>query len=91
MTGEFERARKFLVKTTLLNPNFGPAWVLYGHIFSLCDENDQAIAAYRTTTRLFPGSHLPWLFLGMEYVRTNNYALGQGCLQLAMNINPDDP
>ena len=28
----------------------------------------------------FPGSQLPWLFIGMEYVRTNSLQLAQQCL-----------
>lgn len=30
------------------------------------------MAAYRTASRLFPGCHQAPLFIGMEYLRTNN-------------------
>jgi len=86
---KFDLARKFLLKSTLLNHNFAPAWILYGHVFG--DESDQALAAYRTASRLFPGSQLPWLFLGMEYSRTNHALLGQQCLQLGLSVAPQDP
>ena len=33
------------------------------------------MAAYRTASRLFPGSHIPWLGIGMEYLRTNHLHL----------------
>ena len=35
----------------------------------------QAMAAYRTASRLFPGSHVPWLGIGIEYLRTNHLPL----------------
>ena len=35
------------------------------------------MAAYRTASRLFPGSHLPVLCIGMEYQRTNNLLLAE--------------
>jgi anaphase-promoting complex subunit 6 len=31
------------------------------------------MAAYRAAARLFPGCHLANLFIGMEYLRMNNY------------------
>lgn len=51
------------------------AWLGFGHAFALCDESDQAVAAYRTALRLFPGLHLPLVCIGMEYQRTNNLPL----------------
>merc|ERR1719191_1012007 len=71
--------------------NFAPAWIAYGHAFAHHDESDQALAAYRTACRLFPGSHLPWLFIGMEYVRTNSLQLAQQCLECSRTLMPNDP
>ncbi|CAK9012602.1 unnamed protein product [Durusdinium trenchii] len=39
----------------------------------------------------FPGSQLPWLFIGMEYVRTNSLQLAQQCLDYARTLMPTDP
>lgn len=36
----------------------------------------QAMAAYRTAARLFPGLHLPVLGMGMEYSAMNNLQVG---------------
>jgi anaphase-promoting complex subunit 6 len=41
----------------------------------------QAMSAYRTASRLFPASHVPLLYMGMEYLRTNNLALAAHFLQ----------
>lgn len=42
----------------------------------------QAMSAYRTAARLFPASHVPLLYMGMEYLRTNNLALAAHFLQV---------
>eukprot|EP00435_Cladocopium_sp_Y103_P021045 s980_g5.t1 len=57
-----------------------------------CTGNHAALAKwYRTASRLFPGSQLPWLFIGMEYVRTNSLQLAQQCLDCARTLMPTDP
>lgn len=91
MIRKFEHARRFFHKALALDHNFAPAWIAYGHAFAHHDESDQALAAYRTASRLFPGSHLPWLFIGMEYVRTNSLPLAQQCLECARTLMPMDP
>jgi len=91
MIKKYEHARRFFHKALALDHNFAPAWIAYGHAFAHHDESDQALAAYRTASRLFPGSHLPWLFIGMEYVRTNSLQLAQQCLECARSLMPTDP
>jgi len=91
MIKKYEHARRFFHKALALDHNFAPAWIAYGHAFAHHDESDQALAAYRTASRLFPGSHLPWLFIGMEYVRTNSLQLAQQCLECARTLMPVDP
>jgi len=91
MVKKYEHARRFFHKSLSLDHNFAPAWIAYGHAFAYHDESDQALAAYRTASRLFPGSHLPWLFIGMEYVRTNSLQLAQQCLECARTLAPSDP
>ena len=81
LIGDFENARRYFSKSTTIDHRFAPAWVGFGHAFAAQDESDQAMAAYRTASRLFPGSHIPWLGIGMEYLRTNHLHLGQ-CLVL---------
>jgi len=91
MIKKYERARTFFQKAFVYDRNFAPAWIAFGHAFAYHDESDQALAAYRTASRLFPGSQLPWLFIGMEYVRTNSLQLAQQCLERAQLLMPTDP
>lgn len=91
MICKYEHARRFFHKALALDHNFAPAWIAYGHAFAHHDESDQALAAYRTASRLFPGSHLPWLFIGMEYVRTNSLLLALQCLECSRSLMPTDP
>ena len=49
------------------------------------------MAAYRTASRLFPGSHIPWLGVGMEYLRTNHLHLALQYIRQAQEICPSEP
>jgi len=55
------------------------------------DESDQALAAYRTAARLFPGLHTPLLGMGCAYHRMNNLQLAERCLLQAADMCPQDP
>jgi anaphase-promoting complex subunit 6 len=69
---KYDLARKYFNKANRLDKHFAASWIAFGHAFAAQDESDQAMAAYRTAARLFPGCHLAPLFIGMEYLRTNN-------------------
>lgn len=49
------------------------------------------MAAYRTAARLFPGCHLASLFIGMEYLRTNNLKTALLSFNEAKKICDIDP
>jgi anaphase-promoting complex subunit 6 len=49
------------------------------------------MSSYRTASSLFPGSHLPLLYIGMEYLRTNNLVQAQEYIRQASDICPTDP
>jgi len=89
--GDFENARRFYSKATTTNHRFAQAWMGFGHAFAAQDESDQAMAAYRTASRLFPGSYLPWLGIGMEYLRTNHLHLALQYIRQALEISPVEP
>jgi hypothetical protein len=42
-------------KASLMDPRFGPAWITFAHSFAYEGEHEQAITAYSTSARLFPG------------------------------------
>jgi anaphase-promoting complex subunit 6 len=87
----FDAARRYFSKATSLDGAFVPAWIGFGHAFAAQDESDQAMAAYRTAARLFPGCHLPALCIGMEYRRANNLSLAEQFFAKSRGICPGDP
>ena len=38
-----------------MDSHCGPAWIGFGHTFAIESEYDQAITAYSTTAKLYPG------------------------------------
>lgn len=84
-------ARKFFSKATLLNPNFGQAWIGFAHTFTAEGEHEQAISAYAFAARLFPGTHLPNLFLGMQHLLMDNVNLAGEYLLASYQICNTDP
>ncbi|KAG9024750.1 anaphase promoting complex subunit cdc16 [Tulasnella sp. JGI-2019a] len=91
LTRKYLDARKFFSKANLMDPRFGPAWIGFAHSYSYEGEHDHAIVAYSTAARLFPGLHLPALFLGMEHLQINNFSLASEYLALSLSICDGDP
>lgn len=90
-THRIAEARRYFSKASVINPHFGPAWVGFAHTFAAEGESDQAIASYSTVARLFQGSHLPQLFLGMQNLQLNNMALAKQYLDSAYQLCSVDP
>ena len=88
---KYEVARKYFQKAIMLDRNFLYAWVGMAHSFAVQDESDQAMSIYRTIVRLFPGCAQAHLYMGMEYLRTNNLKTATLSLRKALEINPTDP
>ncbi|KAF5728257.1 anaphase-promoting complex subunit 6 [Tripterygium wilfordii] len=88
---KYEQSRRYFSKATSIDGTFLPAWIGYGNAYSAQEEGDQAMSAYRTAARLFPGCHLPTLFIGMEYMRTRSYKLADQFFMQAKTICPSDP
>ncbi|KAH3675942.1 hypothetical protein WICMUC_002238 [Wickerhamomyces mucosus] len=84
-------ARKFFSKASILDPNCGQAWIGFAHTFAAEGEHEQAIAAYSTASRFFPGTHLPNLFLGMQYLQMGNLTLASEYLLSSYSICSVDP
>jgi len=75
----------------LIDSRFAPAWIAFAHSFAYEGEHDQAITAYSTSARLFPGSHLPLLFIGMEHLQLATWQLAEEYFLASEGINPSDP
>lgn len=84
-------ARRYFSKASMMDPHFGPAWIGFAHTFAAENEHDQAISAYSTAARLFMGTHLPQLFLGMQNLLLNNMTLADEFLKTAYGLCKTDP
>jgi anaphase-promoting complex subunit 6 len=84
-------ARRYFSKASMMDPHFGPAWIGFAHTFAAEGEHDQAISAYSTAARLFMGTHLPQLFLGMQNHMLNNITLADEFLKTAYGLCKTDP
>ncbi|KAJ3273177.1 anaphase promoting complex subunit cdc16 [Terramyces sp. JEL0728] len=89
--GKFIEARRYFSKTVQMNPHFGPGWIAFGHSFSLEGEYDSAISTYSSASKVLLGVHLPLLYIGMEHVQLENYALAQDFYNLAFEKCQSDP
>ncbi|KAJ8080842.1 anaphase-promoting complex subunit Cut9 [Marasmius tenuissimus] len=83
-------ARQYFSKTSLMDPRFGPAWIAFGHTFSNEGEHDHAVTAYSTAARMFPGSHIPLTFVGMEQIVLSNFKLADEALAAAHSMCDGD-
>ncbi|XP_027127100.2 anaphase-promoting complex subunit 6 [Coffea eugenioides] len=88
---KFDQSRRYFSKATSLDGSFAPAWIGYGNAYAAQEEGDQAMSAYRTAARLFPGCHLPTMYIGMEYMRTHSFKLAEQFFMQARAIWPSDP
>ncbi|XP_010274424.1 PREDICTED: anaphase-promoting complex subunit 6 [Nelumbo nucifera] len=88
---KYDQSRRYFSKATQLDGTFAPAWIGYGNAYAAQEEGDQAMFAYRTGARLFPGCHLPTLYIGMEYMRTHSFKLAEQFFLQAKTICPSDP
>ncbi|KAI9662769.1 MAG: anaphase promoting complex subunit cdc16 [Trizodia sp. TS-e1964] len=88
---KISEARRYFSKSSMMDPHFGPAWIGFAHTFAAEGEHDQAISAYSTAARLFQGTHLPQLFLGMQNLQLNNMILADEYLKTAYGLCKTDP
>ncbi|OAP64607.1 hypothetical protein AYL99_00579 [Fonsecaea erecta] len=90
-TYRIPEARRFFSKASLMDPHSAAAWIGFAHTFAAEGEHDQAIAAYSTAARLFQGSHLPQLFLGMQHLALNNMQLAWEYCLAAFQMSSGTP
>jgi anaphase-promoting complex subunit 6 len=87
---KYDLARKYFEKANKFDKHFAACWIAFGHSFAASDESDQAMSAYRTAARLFPGCHLANQCIGMEYLRTNKLSTALIAFEQAQKINSKD-
>ncbi|KAL6940884.1 hypothetical protein ACO0QE_004802 [Hanseniaspora vineae] len=91
VTNKIGEARKYFSKSAVLDPNLLCSWIGFGHTYAAEGEHEQAILVYSTSARLFPGSHLPNLFLGMQHILLDSLSLAEKHFEVAVDICPYDP
>ncbi|CDS42982.2 cell division cycle protein 16 [Echinococcus multilocularis] len=90
-THKNDLAKRHLRKATQEDRRFGPAWLALGHAYAADSEHDQAIAAYCTAAQIVRHSHMPMLYIGVEYSSSGNQALAERFMQHALQRSPSDP
>ncbi|OMO74754.1 Tetratricopeptide-like helical [Corchorus capsularis] len=88
---KYDQSRRYFSKATSLDGTFPPAWIGFANAYAVREEGDQAMSVYRTAARLFPGCHLPTLYIGMEYMRTHSFKYAEQFFMQAKAICPSDP
>ncbi|TBU24014.1 TPR-like protein [Dichomitus squalens] len=88
---KYQEARTYFSKTSLMDPRFAPAWVAFAHAFSFEGEHEHAVTAYSTCARLYTGSHLPLMFVGMEHIILSNRNQASEALTAAQHMCDADP
>ncbi|KAL5110074.1 hypothetical protein TcWFU_003275 [Taenia crassiceps] len=90
-THKNDLAKRHLRKATQEDRRFGAAWLALGHAYAADSEHDQAIAAYCTAAQIVRHSHMPMLYIGVEYSSSGNQALAERFMQHALQCSPSDP
>ena len=90
-TDKIAEARRYFSKASMMDAHFGPAWIGFAHTFAAEGEHDQAVSAYSTAARLFMGTHLPQVFLGMQSHAMNNMTAAEEFLKTAYGLCKTDP
>ncbi|OIW30385.1 anaphase-promoting complex subunit Cut9 [Coniochaeta ligniaria NRRL 30616] len=90
-TDKIAEARRYFSKASMMDAHFGPAWIGFAHTFAAEGEHDQAVSAYSTAARLFMGTHLPQVFLGMQNHAMNNMTAAEEFLKTAYGLCAADP
>ncbi|KAF9114530.1 anaphase promoting complex subunit cdc16 [Mortierella sp. AM989] len=91
LIGNLSEARRYFGKASTIDGHYGPAWIGFGHSFALEGEHDQAMSAYATSAKLFQGSHLGPLYLGMQHLQQNNTMVAQEYFVACLSICDSDP
>ncbi|KAH8882799.1 anaphase-promoting complex subunit cut9 [Thozetella sp. PMI_491] len=90
-TEKIAEARRYFSKASMMDAHFGAAWIGFAHTFAAEGEHDQAVSAYSTAARLFMGTHLPQVFLGMQNHAMNHMTAAEEFLKTAYGLCKTDP
>ncbi|GBB91503.1 hypothetical protein RclHR1_18830003 [Rhizophagus clarus] len=91
LIGQNDESRRYFSKASTMDSHYGPAWIGFGHSFAVESEHDQAITAYSTAAKLYEGSHIPCLFIGMQHLQANNLLSAEEYLSTSLQLCEGDP
>lgn len=89
--GKISEARKYFSRSSIIDPSFSYSWLGFAHTYVAEGEHEQALSAYSTAVRFFPGTHLPHMYLGMQYSRMDDLSLAEEYFMIAYDMCPTDP
>lgn len=88
---KYDAARRYFNKAIHLNNYSLQTWLMLGHTYAAQEESDPASNVYRSCLKLFPNSHLPHMYIGMEYLRINNLKTAAISFNHAKKIAGENP
>ncbi|KAI8144775.1 hypothetical protein BJV82DRAFT_606216 [Fennellomyces sp. T-0311] len=88
---KYPDARRYFSQATAIDQYFEDSWLGYGHAFAAEKDHDQAISAYITCSRLIPGSHLPYMYVGVQYMEQNMLDAGYDYFKKSAGKCASDP
>lgn len=88
---KYEAARRYFNKAIHINNYCLQTWLMLGHTYAAQEESDPASNVYRSALKLFPNSHLPHVYIGMEYLRINNLKTAAISFNQAKRIAGENP
>lgn len=90
-TSRVTEARRHFSEASLMDPGFAPAWLAFAQTFAQESEHEQAVTAYSTVAKLFPGYYLPLLCIGIQHLQLYNLGLAEKYFLYARKMCGDDP
>ncbi|KAI9248051.1 hypothetical protein BDA99DRAFT_525630 [Phascolomyces articulosus] len=88
---KYAEARRYFSQATSIDQYFEDSWLGYGHTFAAEKDHDPAISAYITCSKLIPGSHLPYMYIGVQYMEQNMLDAGYEYLKRSAGKCNSDP
>ena len=76
---------------TNLDSTFVHAWLMFGNVFAVCGEHDQAVASYQKAMRCYSKSHVSYLCLCQEMLAMADKTSAMRYLKSAHELCDNDP
>ncbi|KAI8084785.1 uncharacterized protein BX664DRAFT_283572 [Halteromyces radiatus] len=87
----YVEARQYFSQSTSMDSHFEPAWFGLGHGFAAENDHDNAIDAYLTCSKLVPGSHLAYMYIGIQHMELDDMENALTYLSKSLERCDNDP